>query len=123
MRNRIEKTTRVGGSLGTLGAIRTHDPLLRKQVLYPLSYEGVLTSNYLSLGQVHVWLVSTNLLSWIFKAIAIRLTKKWPSIRPKFNYITLVIARNEAKFTLPHSNKLRECKGNDDKGELESSLE
>ncbi len=29
---------------GTLGVIRTRDPLLRKQVLYPLSYEGVLVS-------------------------------------------------------------------------------
>jgi hypothetical protein len=27
---------------GTLGVIRTRDPLLRKQVLYPLSYEGKL---------------------------------------------------------------------------------
>jgi hypothetical protein len=26
----------------TLGVIRTRDPLLRKQVLYPLSYEGIL---------------------------------------------------------------------------------
>ena len=30
-----------GGSLGALGVTRTRDPLLRKQVLYPLSYEGV----------------------------------------------------------------------------------
>ena len=27
-------------TIGALGATRTHDPLLRKQVLYPLSYEG-----------------------------------------------------------------------------------
>jgi hypothetical protein len=26
--------------LGALGATRTHDPLVRNQVLYPLSYEG-----------------------------------------------------------------------------------
>ena len=31
----------MGGIFGALGATRTHDPLLRKQVLYPLSYEGV----------------------------------------------------------------------------------
>ena len=28
-------------SLGALGATRTHDPLVRNQVLYPLSYEGI----------------------------------------------------------------------------------
>lgn len=32
----------LGGSC-TLGATRTHNLLLRKQLLYPLSYEGFLT--------------------------------------------------------------------------------
>jgi hypothetical protein len=31
--------------VGTLGAIRTPDPLLRKQVLYPLSYEGTIEND------------------------------------------------------------------------------
>jgi hypothetical protein len=41
----LKKTiNRVGYSalfISTLGVIRTRDPLLRKQVLYPLSYEGI----------------------------------------------------------------------------------
>ncbi len=32
-------------SPSTLGVIRTRDPLLRKQVLYPLSYEGMVEKN------------------------------------------------------------------------------
>jgi hypothetical protein len=28
--------------IGTLGGTRTHDPLVRNQVLYPLSYEGAM---------------------------------------------------------------------------------
>ena len=32
---------RSGPFPGALGVIRTPDPLLRKQVLYPLSYEGI----------------------------------------------------------------------------------
>ena len=36
----MQKATQLGGFLGALGATRTRDPLLRKQVLYPLSYEG-----------------------------------------------------------------------------------
>jgi amidase len=38
-----QKTTISGGLTGAPAAIRTPDPLLRKQVLYPLSYEGVLS--------------------------------------------------------------------------------
>ena len=47
--NDIKKSSRTVGSKrgagypllsGALGATRTHDPLVRNQVLYPLSYEG-----------------------------------------------------------------------------------
>ncbi len=36
-------------SFGALGVTRTRDPLVRNQVLYPLSYEGVCQGFYITL--------------------------------------------------------------------------
>ena len=52
-----------GGDRNALNAIRTRDPLLRRQVLYPLSYEGIMN---LFAGNFKLFLMINGIMTVIY---------------------------------------------------------